>query len=176
MRYQNKYPAIWELVYKKAFSYLHDTEAAGEIVNDIFLNIWLKSDVLDIITFKNYLTAAARYRIYNHLKAKKKLALSYVEDYETLIDKQTSILPENPFISSEIYQQVYRLLEHLPKRCKEIFLLSRISHLSNSEIADKLEISKRTVENQISIAVKHLRSHFGNLFCFLPIVTIFFKK
>jgi len=170
------YERYWELVYKKAFSYVHDTEAAGEITNDIFLNIWLKRDVLDIITFRNYLTAAARYRVYNYLKAKKRLALTYIEDYELLKEKQTSMPEEDIFMPSEVYQWVNRILEHLPKRCKEIFLLSRISHLSNSEIATKLEISKRTVENQISIAVKHLRTHFGNLFCFLLLLTAFLRK
>jgi RNA polymerase sigma-70 factor (ECF subfamily) len=170
------YERYWELVYKKAFSYLHDTEAAGEITNDIFLNIWLKRDVLEIITFQNYLTAAARYRVYNHLKAKKRLALTYVEDYKSLKEEQTSTQQEDTFMPSEIYQWVNHLLEHLPKRCKEIFLLSRIGQLSNSEIATKLEISKRTVENQISIAVKHLRSHFGNFFCFLLLVTTLLKK
>lgn len=170
------YERYWELVYKKAFSYLRDVEAAGEITNDIFLNIWLKREVLEIITFQNYLTAAARYRVYNHLKAKRHLALTYVEDYEALNEKQAVSAQEDPFSSSEIYMQVNRLLEHLPKRCKEIFLLSRIKHLSNSEIAAKLAISKRSVENQISIAVKHIRSNFRNFFSFLLILMFLLKK
>jgi len=164
------YDRYWELVYKKAFSYLHDGEAAGGIVNDIFLNIWLKRDELNILSFQNYLTAAARYRVYNHLKAKKKDAVLYVEDFDTIKHKPFLTSQDESFSSQEIYQRINLLLDHLPKRCKEIFLLSRFNQLSNSEIAAKLEISKRTVENQISTAVKHLRNNSRD---FLGLVLLF---
>jgi len=170
------YDRYWELVYKKAFSYLHDAEAAGEIVNDIFLNIWLKREKLNILTFQNYLTAAARYRVYNHLKTKKQNTLMYVENYDTLKNRSFSTTQEEPFSSSEIHQQVNRLLEHLPKRCKEIFLLSRFSHLSNAEIATKFEISKRTVENQLSTAVKHLRNNFHDFIGLILLVYYLLNK
>lgn len=168
------YERYWEIVYKKAFSILNDSEAAGEIVNDIFLNIWLKREILDIIAFKNYLTAAARYRVYNHLKVKKSSVVTYVEDYIALPEKQTTSPQVDFYASSEIHQQIYCLLRYLPKRCQEIFLLSRFNHLSNSEIAAKLDISKRTVENQISIAIKYFKSHLGNFFCFLFVLADFF--
>lgn len=155
------YDRYWEIVYKKAYSYLRDGEVAGEIVNDIFINIWVKKDLLNIITFENYLTASARYGIYNYFKAKKRGALVYIENYDTLKNGPTSNLQDDPFVASEIYQQIIKILEHLPKRCKEIFLLSRFKHLSNSEIAAKLQISKRTVENQLSTAVKHVRSNLS---------------
>jgi RNA polymerase sigma-70 factor (family 1) len=169
------YDRYWEVVYKKAFSYLHDADAAGEIVNDIFLNIWLKRDKLNIITFKNYLTTAARYRVYNHLHTKKKNALMYVEDYDTLNVRSFSSQEES-FSASEIYHRISRLLENLPKRCKEIFLLSRMDHLSNSEIAVKLDVSKRTVENQISKAVKHLRNNLRDVMGLLLLILFLLRK
>jgi RNA polymerase sigma-70 factor (ECF subfamily) len=155
------YDRYWELVYKKSFSYLHDSEACMGIVNDIFVNIWEKRDVLNIITFKNYLTSAARYRVYNSIKASSASPLKYVEDYEKLDDLSVVYNnAESNFQVSELNNDLDKLLDKLPARCKEIFLLSRMRHLTNAEIAERLSISKRAVENQISLAVKYLKPHF----------------
>jgi RNA polymerase sigma-70 factor (family 1) len=155
------YDRYWEVVYKKSFSYLHDTEACMGIVNDIFVNIWEKRDVLNIITFKSYLTSAARYRVYNAIKANTASRVTYVEDYEKL-DNLSVVYnrAENDFGVSELSSVLDGLLDELPARCKEIFLLSRVSQLTNAEIADRLSISKRAVENQISLAVKYLKPYF----------------
>lgn len=169
------YDRYWETMYKKAYSYLHDTEAAGEIVNDIFLNIWLKRDQLQIITFQNYLLASARYRVYNQLKAKKRQPLLYIENYDELPNTPVVAMREETLLSSELNQQVNRLLDHLPKRCREIFLLSRVNHLSNAEIAEKLAISKRSVENQLSVAVKHLRSNLGSAVSLTLLLDLIFR-
>ncbi|QEC75214.1 sigma-70 family RNA polymerase sigma factor [Mucilaginibacter ginsenosidivorax] len=155
------YDRYWEVVYKKAFSYLHDTESCMGIVNDIFVNIWEKREVLNIITFKNYLTAAARYRVYNSIKANNTSQLKYVEDYEKLDDLSVVYNnAESNFEVNELSTDLDKLLDKLPARCKEIFLLSRVSQLTNAEIAERLSISKRAVENQISLAVKYLKPHF----------------
>jgi len=155
------YDRYWELVYKKAFSYLHDTDTCMSIVNDIFINIWEKRDVLNIITFKNYLNAAARYRVYNAIKASNTSPVKYVEDYEKLDDLTVVYnYAESSIEVNQLSTNLDKLLDKLPPRCKEIFLLSRVNQLSNAEIAERLSISKRAVENQISLAVKHLKPHF----------------
>jgi len=155
------YDRYWEVVYKKAFSYLHDIETCMGIVNDIFVNIWEKREVLNIITFKNYLTSAARYRVYNSIKASSTSPLKYVEDYEKLDDLSVVYNnAESNFQVDELSTDLDKLLDKLPARCKEIFLLSRVSQLTNAEIAERLSISKRAVENQISLAVKYLKPHF----------------
>jgi len=155
------YDRYWELVYKKAFSYLHDSEACMGIVNDIFVNIWKKREVLNIITFKNYLTSAARYRVYNSIKASSASPLKYVENYKKLDDLSVVYNnAESNFKVDELSNDLDKLLDKLPARCKEIFLLSRVSQLTNAEIAERLSISKRVVENQISLAAKYLKPHF----------------
>ncbi len=156
------YERYWALVYKKAFSYLHDQDACLEIVNDIFLNIWLKRKVSNILIFRNYLASAARYRVYNVLKTRKTNNLVYVESYEKFENENAERnAGETGITDTEIRSRIDGLLNGLPERCKEIFLLSKIGQLSNSEIAVKLSISKRTVENQISLSVKYLRSRIG---------------
>lgn len=152
------YDRYWAIVYKKAFLYLHDAEACMGIVNDIFVNIWEKRDALQIISFKNYLTAAARYRVYNHIKAGSTSRLTYVEDYEQLADVgMARNHAEQNIWEVELKKDLDHVLETLPARCREIFVLSRMDQLSNTEIALKLSISQRTVENQLSYALRHLK-------------------
>lgn len=153
----------WSKLYSTAFHYLKDKEAASDVVHDLFLNLWLKRSHLEINSFSHYLTAAARYAVYKRLKARNNLRVVYTEG---LVD-QHSELAHNEGLrklqTQELGRQVELLLEGLPTRCKEIFLLSRRELLSNDEIARRLQISKRTVENQLTTALKHLRPSLKHL-------------
>jgi RNA polymerase sigma-70 factor (family 1) len=152
------YQRYWALIYKKAFLYLQDSEACMGIVNDIFVNIWEKRGVLNIIIFERYLTAAARYRVYNHIKANNTSRLTYIDDYVKFEDLNIDHnYAESNIYGTELKNDLDLLLGKLPARCKEIFLLSRIDQLTNNEIAIRLSISKRTVENQLSYALKYLK-------------------
>ncbi|SDE58683.1 RNA polymerase sigma-70 factor, ECF subfamily [Mucilaginibacter pineti] len=174
--FNSLYERHWAAVYKKTFFYLHDTEACMGIVNDIFVNIWEKRGSLNIITFKNYLTAAARYRVYNFIKANNTSRLTYVEDYERLANLSAVYNDaENNFQAVELNNDLGLLLGKLPARCKEIFLLSRVNNLTNTEIALKLSISKRTVENQISFALKYLKPYFKHYTTIVFVVKLIFQ-
>lgn len=156
-------------IYSKAFSYIKDQEVCEQIVHDIFLGLWKNRKTLKILVFKNYISAATRYRVYKYLSIKKSSKTDFLEDttannksvlnagYENLSYKQLEI-------------QIEQLLNDLPPRCKEIFLLSRKEFLSNDEIAEKLGISKRTIENQITRALKHLRSSMKDVMIYLIII------
>ncbi|MET4082754.1 RNA polymerase sigma-70 factor (family 1) [Pedobacter sp. UYP30] len=172
------YDRYWKLVYKKAFSYIADSEVCQEIVNDIFYNIWKNRGTREINLFKNYLTVAARYRVYSHIRANKEsLLLTYIDNYQ---DIKAVLLDENDgeknIRSEEMKGDIEIALKDLPKRCQEVFSLSRNSQLTNVEIADKLSISKRSVDNQISLAVKYLRIVFTNYSLFLVVIRLFFTK
>lgn len=150
---------FWSKVFTTAYKYLKDKDACSEIVNDLFLNIWNKRNQLEIEAFQAYLTSSARYHVYKKLKRLKASPLILVENYDLLIDgleSTNSIDDKIKYQELEIKIDTY--LTYLPKRCKEIFIMSRKESLSNGEIAKKLDISKRTVENQLTHALKHLRN------------------
>jgi len=161
--FETLFERYWSVIYGTAFSYLKDRETCSEIVQDIFLNIWQKRSEFKIGCLKNYLTSAARYHVYKKLKAKKSSAILYIENYDhfTIINNGTDRVDEN-ITYLELEKTVETSLSDLPKRCREIFLLSRMSNLTNDEIAQQLGISKRTVENQITTALKFLRSILKN--------------
>ena len=161
----------WASLYAGAYNYLRDAALSEEIVHDVFINIWQKRNSLQIIAIKNYLKCATRYHAYKCIKDRKASAIMYVENYNDELIIQQRNEGEERLATHDIESSIQEHLLQLPKRCREIFLLSRLWQLSNDEIAAHFGISKRTVENQLTHALKFLRAHFKKtailLFLFL---------
>lgn len=148
----------WKKIYQTVFHYVNDKEIAERVVQDVFVVLWERREHLNIEKFASYIHVTARYHVFNELKAKKKSKIEYVEDYQLLNNASTSNMGELKLSYVDFENQIGNYLAPLPKRCKEIFWLSRIKNLSNDEIAEKFGISKRSVENQITIAQKYIRT------------------
>ncbi len=162
----------WSVTYKTAFSYLKDREQSEEITHDIFLNLWQRRHALSIQSFSAYLRASARYHVYKHLKSARSNIVDYTDDWETMGGAPSAGNDgEQRILQAEFEHEVEAYLVDLPARCREIFLLSRRDDLSNQEIADRLGISKRSVENQLTRALKHLRGQLKTL-CIGVAITI----
>jgi len=147
----------WKKLFMIAYSFLKDKDACEEIIQDIFIYLWNKRQRLEIESFPKYLSMATRYKVYNYLRSVKSSPVVFSDDS---IEEGGSFcinLGDEHIRQQELDQQLHHYLDLLPNRCKEIFVLSRIEHLSNDEIANRLHISKRTVENQVTSALKHLR-------------------
>jgi RNA polymerase sigma factor (sigma-70 family) len=95
----------------------------------------------------------------------KAVPINYIEDYNhdehafALGNLSTTNKGEEKIVQEEFDERIMIRLNELPKRCREIYLLSRKENLSITEIAMKLNISKRTVENQLTAALKHLKQY-----------------
>ena len=152
----------WAGLYKLAFSYLKDQETSKEIVHDVFLNIWNRRAELQIQSFNSFLLTAVRYQIYNRMRSAK-LTVVYTADYSKTDHVFELNSGDARIKQQELQNELNEYLVQLPKRCTKIFQMSRIEQMSNQEIAERLGISKRTVENQISLAVKHLKGCYKNL-------------
>jgi RNA polymerase sigma-70 factor (ECF subfamily) len=163
----------WVRLYKTALRYLKDRENSEEAVHDVFLNIWNRRYQLEIESIPNFLLSAVRYQVYNRMRASKPPVTLVLNDLEMgyLPDYNQS---DHRIKNQELLQELSHYLEKLPKRCQEIFYLSRMDNLSNQEIAGRLGISKRTVENQITMALKHLRSCFRQASIILCVYYMFF--
>jgi RNA polymerase sigma-70 factor (ECF subfamily) len=163
----------WVRLYKTAFRYLKDRENSEEAVHDVFLNIWNRRYQLEIESIPNFLLSAVRYQVYNRMRASKPPVTLVLNDLEMgyLPDYNQS---DHRIQNQELLLELSHYLEKLPKRCQEIFYLSRMDNLSNQEIAGRLGISKRTVENQITMALKHLRSCFRQASIILCVYYMFF--
>ncbi|WP_316822173.1 RNA polymerase sigma-70 factor [Pedobacter gandavensis] len=165
---RNKDKKVFEAFYKKyyrqlfilAFRYVGKTEAAEEIVHDLFINIWNKAAQLNIqYAMKSYLFRSIVNASLNFLKREKQNAakqLSYLnlqhsEDSEEDRRHEEEVLLKN----------LEDALALLPPKCKEVMYLSRFGKLKQQEIADQMNISLKTVKNHLTYGFQKLREQLG---------------
>lgn len=157
------YNRHWKTLYKTTVYYLKNEEAAEQILHDVFVVLWRRRKFLKIEDFSSYMFITTKYHVFKYLKATKVSIVDYIEKYDEQSIAADYNIGESRLSHKDFETQLDQCLLGLPKRCKEIFWMSRIDHLSNDEIADQLGISKRTVENQITQALKHLRLSYKEL-------------
>jgi len=162
--FETLFDRYFSKLYATAFHHLKDGEVCADITHDIFLNLWLKRDRLDIHSFPAYLQASVRYHVYRYKKSLKAVPVQYPAEWEQVAEKSTGLAVDFDLRYKEMEGCVNSYLNQLPARCKQIFLLSRKEQFSNDEIASQLSISKRTVENQLTHALRHLRLSLKKLY------------
>ena len=141
-----------------------DEEQARDIAQDIFFNIWKdRAKLSEVRSFEGYLFQMDRFSVYNyydHLDVVKK----YVEEGKTR-SEVTDAGPEEKLKERQIRARIAETVRSMPQRRREIFVMSRWGGYSNDEIAERLNISKRTVENHLTAAQSVLRRTLKYLLC-----------
>lgn len=136
--------------------YVTDNERAKDIVQDVFFELWKKRETIIIQTaLKPYLRKAIVNRTLNHIKSNKRY--QWGEENIDMQREDTSISAEKQLEIDDLQSLINIAIESLPERCQLIFKLSRLEKLSHKEIAAKLEISPKTIENQMTKALKTIR-------------------
>ena len=156
---QNAFDALytrhWASLYQSAFYLLRDRQACSDIVQDIFTWLWEHRQQLQIQTVTSYLKAAVKFKVANYIRSGR-IRSNFFEDLAhvpvTGIDSAGDLAEIN-----ELQGIIRQAVNRLPGKCREIFRLSREEHLSNQQIADRLAISIKTVEAQMTIALKRIR-------------------
>ncbi|UEG52130.1 sigma-70 family RNA polymerase sigma factor [Mucilaginibacter daejeonensis] len=164
----------WLRLYRTAQRYIRSETACEEVVHDLFLNLWSRRKFLGIRNVEHYLKASIRYQVYSHQKRSKNEVMIFSEDLEAKNDIVSYNLGSEKIHSDELEQLLDSYLNVLPVRCRQIFLLSRRDYLTNDEIANMLNISKRSVENQLTIALRHLRFNLKEIMVLLISATQIF--
>ncbi len=167
---------VFETVFKKhyqalcnyACGILKDMDDAEEVVQSIFLKFWEQREEIEInVSLKSYLYRAVHNTCLNRLKHLKiqETYRQYVGDYlENSYDSATDILDK-----VELESRIEDALEKLPEQCRLIFKMSRFEELKYQEIADRLGLSVKTIENQIGKALKIMRTELSD---YLPVVLL----
>lgn len=148
-------------LYRFSFSLLKNHEDSKEIVQETFYRVWEKRHDIDSSkSFRAFLFTISYHLIIDHLRLKlkdqeyRKFLKEYFKTEEVKVDMVTDYETLN--------QQISAIIEELPAKRKQIFTLSREQGLSHKEIAEKLNISVKTVENQINLTQKLIKSRLGN--------------
>lgn len=152
-----------ELMFKKYYAFLclairriiSDEHVVEDLAQDVFMDVWRKRDALKITTsLPAYLRRAGVNKSLNYIRDQK---IKW-DDEDQLPLLASAQVDANKILEGEEMQQlVDRLIDSLPERCRLVFSLSRFEEMSYREIAEHLNISVKTVENQISKALKILR-------------------
>lgn len=147
---------------------LGDADEAEEVVQNVFLTIWERRETLLITTsLKAYLYRAVHNRCLNRL-SQQSVQAGHREQAAAELYTDTAS-PAQPLLTDELSTRLQRAIGQLPEQCRKAFELSRFEELSHKEIADRLGIAVKTVENQIGKALRMLRTELSD---YLPILLL----
>jgi RNA polymerase sigma-70 factor (family 1) len=145
-------------LYRFAFRYLKSKVEAEELVQEVFTIIWERRTYLkEELSFKSFLFTIAFNIIRKHFRTRAYLSEYFKTGISNDLDMQTS----QNILYESLYQYLNELVNQLPERRREIFIKSRFEGLCIKEIAEKLDISHKTVENQLTEALRFLRTNFN---------------
>ena len=139
-------------------SYIRDLDQARSLVQQVFVELWLKQDKIRIKqNIKSYLYTSVRNKSIDYLRQQNQIT-QFTES-----DQDIRKVPFRDLIQeAETINQINKSINKLPEKCKEIFLLCRFEGLKYKQIAEKLNISVKTVEMQMGIALKRLRTELND--------------
>lgn len=150
------YSRNWEYMYKSAYAILKDSNASKDIVQDIFIWLWEHRSIIKIQTLKPYLKTAVKFKVSNYIRSGN-IRQNFFDQMAEFSSSLSTPSDEELLELKQLKEIIQQAIGNLPSKCQEIFRLSREGYLSNQEIADKLSISIKTVENQMTTAIRRVR-------------------
>lgn len=166
------YDSYSQALFRFANSYLKDSFGAEEIVQDVFLKVWEKREDVDVQkSLKSYLYRITVNKVFNELK--HRVVKQKYEKHALNLDQVTGETPESSIQFQELNKKLDILLTKLPEQQRTIFIMSRWKGLTNAEIAEQLNLSIRTVENQIYRAAKFIKLHLNDDYPILVLLIAF---
>ncbi|WP_164914151.1 RNA polymerase sigma factor [Aquimarina sediminis] len=164
---QNSYKILFDRYYSWLHNYVYklsnDSSLSDDLVQNVMLRLWEKKSSLQITSsLKNYLFRACHNEFLMYLRQqKKKYSTIDALKWEAILEIHTE-KEEDQFDAD--WLKLEKAIEQLPKKCKEVFKLSRLEQKKHKEIADILGISTKTVEVHISKAIRFLKANVSIFF------------
>lgn len=166
------FEAHWDRIYSVAFTFTKSAMTAEEMVQDVFVKIWLRRTELSLVRkFSDYLFIVARNHILSVLR-KKVMEEPFAEHLAEYF-KEMSNVPDQQLLCRETEALVLQAVEKLPHQQQLVYSLSRQQGLSLDEIASKLSISKHTVKSHMSKALHFIRQYL-HTHSDVGVITIFY--
>jgi RNA polymerase sigma-70 factor (ECF subfamily) len=135
--------------------YVADSDLASEIVQDLFVKLWSNREKISFNTsFESYMLTSVRNSALTYINKKRSHAEANLRVFSEESDNTD---PSETLQSNNLEESYRKILKDMPEKRREVFLASRYDGLKYSEIAEKLGISQKTVEAQMSAAIKQLK-------------------
>jgi len=153
----NRYKGV---LYQHAYKRLPNQGEVDDIIHELFTTLWTKRETIVFKTnLSGYLYTAVRNRILDYI-SHQQVESAYFANLQQFIDHGAGVT-DHRVRSNMLRDLIEKEISSLPAKMREVFELSRKSEFSHQEIADKLDISEKTVKNQIHNALKILRVRLG---------------
>ena len=167
--YELLFKTYYQALCNFANTYLNNIDESEDLVQEVFVKIWDKRNELNVTTsIKSYLFQAVKNSCFNHLKHQK---VQRKHKENLFHQSESSIDTTDQIEVKQLSLRIEEAIEKMPDKRREIFFLSRHEGLKYQEIADKLNISVKTVETQMGLALKYLRNELKS---YLPIIALSF--
>ncbi|MEM7110341.1 MAG: RNA polymerase sigma-70 factor [Bacteroidota bacterium] len=155
--FEELFKRYYNPLFNLAFGILKTEDTAEEQVQEVFIKLWERRSMLKMDTkLFSYLVVSVRNRCYNCIrdqKVEKKYAESQVQQYRDQIFSE-----EYNQYDEALIGKLHQAIDQMPEKCREVFKLSRFEGLSHKQIAERLSISTKTIENHITKGMKILRA------------------
>ena len=160
--FKRLYDLLYSRFFRIAFYYLQGDEWAQEVTLDVFLTLWNKRrELSEIKNFENYSFILLKNASLNYIE-KNKNTTENLDDCSEIAHAEVN--PETNLLNEELFLVYLNALEELPQKCREVFVLIREEGLSYREVADKLNISVKTVDAQLQKALSRLKNKIAGYF------------
>lgn len=170
--YEQLFKAYYAPLCGYASKLLNDMDDAEEVVQAMYLKLWERRGELSVdISMKAYLYRAVHNACLNHLKHEK-VKQQYADHLKNINGEADTV---DHLEQKELQQEIDNAINELPEKCREVFQLNRFEGLKYKEVAQLLDISEKTVENQMGKALKLLRGKLGRYLRILLPWIIFFE-
>lgn len=144
----------WQRCFSMAYKVLQDQKLSEDLVQDVFVEIWSKRKQLFLQNPEAYLTQMVKNKVFSAL-SRQYIPERNIQILESLLQQSSA---EEQYILNELREKVDRVVDTLPPRCRQVYVLRRFEERTVSEIADLLGMSSRTVENHLYHASKILKN------------------
>jgi RNA polymerase sigma-70 factor (family 1) len=166
------YKKYWQPLFVSSYNILKDKQACEDIIQELFIKLWNNRHTIEItVSLKAYLFASMRYEVYRQVRA----GTARADIFDELPARLQTPAAYGSVEHKELIAQVNSVVNTLPEKCREVYKLSREEYLSHKEIANRLNISTKTVENHITKALRQLRTSLGILLFALISFLLFIK-
>jgi len=153
------YNTYWKQLYFLAHKHLKSSQAAEEIVQDIFFALWNKRATIQIQSLPFYLAAMTRYITYRYIAKQKKFIQTEID-----ADKQQLRIPDQEaFLENRLLIEIVeKLTNQLPEKCRLVFIHNKLLDQPLQQVADEMNISVKTAEAHLTKALKTIRGNLGD--------------
>jgi len=144
------------MLFRLAFRLVREEDVAKDLVQNVFYQLWKNRDSVELgPATRSYLYKATTHAALNYLEHQKRTRVRQ-QEYTQQASQQT-LREADQLAEQELRVRIQQAIDRLPPKCRVIFLLSRQEGLSYKQIASQLDLSLKTVENQMGIALEKLR-------------------